>query len=692
MLNKSQANLVVCLLLAAVTALAFWRVGRHQFINYDDTCYVTDNPHVQAGVTWDGLEWAFCRLRGEHTYWHPLTWVSHMVDCQLFGLKPAGHHLVNLLFHILNTLLVFLLFRRMTGAFWRCAVLAALFALHPLQVDTVAWVAERKNLLSAAFWLLTIWAYVRYAEVQSQDSAASNTQHASRITHHRIRYYVLSLCFFALGLMCKPVLVTLPFVLLLLDYWPLQRLQLSNLTSTRPPALFRLAWEKSPFFLLAVVSSLITIAAHRGLGSLGDASALPLSLRIQNALVSYLRYVGKTIFPTRLTILYPYPGAWPGWKVALCCLLLIGVSGFAIRALRSRPFLFVGWFWFLGVLVPFIGLIQAGEQAMADRFMYLPILGLLLLVVWGLDALLDAWPHKHQWLAGAGTLAIGGCLVCSGFQLRHWQDSEKLFRHAIEVTSGNYNAYDGLGSALDAAGRREEALLCYAESVRLQPRYLEGQYDLGTLLLKMGRLEEALQHLTAAVQLNPAFAHAHINLGKALLDQGKLDEAAAHLSRAVQLTPDDPEAHYNLGTLLLLQAKPDQAIACFSEALRLKPDYGEAHGNLGVALMRQGKLGEGATHLTAALRLNPNNPEAHYNLGLALLELNRPREAADQFAEALRLNPDAPRPHYHLALALVRQDKPKEALPQAQKARDLALAANQPALAAKAEELLKQLR
>ncbi len=697
-MKKSQANLAICLLLAAATIAAFWQVGQHQFINYDDNCYVTDNRTVQAGVTWEGLEWAFFRLQGEHTYWHPLTWVSHMVDCQLFGLNPAGHHLVNLFFHVLNVVLVFLVFQRMTKAFWRSAFLAALFALHPLQVDTVAWVAERKNLLSAAFWLLTMWAYVRYAEGRMQNAEcriqsleATPTSHGSRFTFHVSRYYFLVLLFFALGLMCKPVLVTLPCVLLLLDFWPLRRLQPADLKTTAA-TLARLTWEKMPLFLLAGVSSLITIAAHRTLGTLGDASQVPLVLRIANALVSFVRYLGKTVVPVNLAILYPYPGAWLGWKVALCGLLLIAVSCLAIRTRRTRPYLFVGWFWFLGVLVPFIGLVQAGEQAMADRFMYIPIIGFFMAVVWGLDALVATRPHKHRWLAGAATLALSGCLVCTAFQLRHWQDSETIFRHAIEVTAGNYNAYDGLGSALDASGKREEALACYAEAVRLKPNYPEAQYDLGSTLMKQGKLDEAVQHLTAALKHDPAFAHAHINLGKALLEQGKLPEAADHLSQAVRLTPDDAEAQYNLGTILFMQGKADEAIACFSEALRLNPDYGEAHGNLGIALVRQGKLGEGATHLAAASRFSPNNPEAHYNLGLAILELNHPREAAEQFAEALQLNPDAPAPHYYLALALVRQERPKDALPHAQKAHDLALAAGQSALAAKAEALLKQLR
>jgi protein O-mannosyl-transferase len=670
-LKKHPATLAVCVLLAAATLLAFWQVGRHQFVNFDDTCYVTDNPHVQAGLTWEGLHWAFAQLQGQHTYWHPLTWVSHMADCALFGLQPAGHHLVNLLFHLLNVVLVFLVFRRMTQRLWPCAVLAALFALHPLQVDTVAWVAERKNLLSACFWLLTMLAYVRYTQSP------------------RATTYLPIVLLYACGLMCKPVLVTLPLVLLLLDYWPLRRLEVSAFKPTAA-ALGRLAWEKGPLFLLAALSCLITLAGHRTLGALGTAAGLPMHLRVENALVSYARYLGKTVFPAHLAMLYPYPAAWPLWGVTLSALLLIVGSALAVGAVRRWPYLFVGWFWFLGVLVPFIGVIQAGEQAMADRFMYLPIIGLLMIAVWGLDALAGSLPpQKRWWLAGAAALAIAACLILTPLQVRHWQDSESLFRHAIAVTSGNYVAYDGLGSALDARGRGNEALACYAECVRLKPRYAEGQYDYGSLLMRMGKLDDAVLHLTAAVAAKPSFAQAQINLGNALLQQDRPDEAARHLAQAVRLTPQDPEAHYNLGTVLIMQGQVDQAVACFSEALRLNPNYSEAHGNLGVALMRQGKPAQGALHLAAAAKLTPANPQAHDNLGLALLDLNRPAEAAAAFAESLRLNPDSPASHYHLALALIRQDKRPEALPYAQKARTLAQAAGQTALLAKVDELLQ---
>jgi tetratricopeptide (TPR) repeat protein len=715
-LNKRPAIYAICALLTLVTLVDYWPVRSHKFIDFDDPRYICDNPHVKAGLTWAGVLWAF--RSGYAGNWHPLTWVSHMVDCQLYGLNPGGHHWSSLFLHVANTLLLFLLFQRTTGALWRSAVVAALFAWHPLRVESVAWAAERKDVLSAFFFLLTLWAYVRHAEAQSRESAVQSSgsrsagavaaQRATNSTDPAARYYLCSLLLFALGLMSKPMLVTLPFVLLLLDFWPLNRLPRLAVQAFRgaapgsqvgipapavPPwrtVLWPLVREKLPFFSLAMASCVITWVVQRIGGAMTSLEILPWQSRVANALVVYVRYLLQTLHPARLAVIYPYSEHLSLVLVTAAVLLLFVLSVSFLLCARRRPFLIVGWLWYLGTLVPTIGLVQVGAQSMADRYTYLPSIGLFLLIVWGLDAVLDGWPLKRPCLVAAGTLAAIGCLACTRGQLDFWRDSERLFRHAVAVTRDNYIAYDGLGSALEVLGKPKEALACYSEAVRLQPHFSAGQYDFGTLLLKLGRLPEAIQHLDAAVKNAPAFAHAHINLGKALLEQGQLEEAAGHLSRAVQLTPDDAEAHYNLGTLLVLQAKLDQAIGCFSEALRLRPDYAEAHGNLGVALMRQGKLGEGANHLATALRLSPGNPEAHYNLGLALLELSRPREAADQFTEALRLNPDAPGPHYHLALALFRQDQAREArLLHAQKARDLALAAGQPILAAKAEQLLK---
>ena len=711
-MNQRPAIFAVCSLLALLTLAVYWPVTGHKFVDLDDHHYIYDNPQVKAGLTGAGVLWAF--RSGYASNWHPLTWISHMLDCQLYGLNPAGHHLTNVLFHIANTLLLFLLLRRLTGSFWRSAAVAALFAWHPQHVESVAWASERKDVLSTFFFLLTIWAYARYTEqavISHPESASTHPVPASRLAPHASRYYFLALFLFVLALMSKPMVVTLPFVLLLLDYWPLHRLRLPVFQRSRfkvqdakldvPPAtvsdpqpvpLWSLAREKLPFFALAFAASLVTFLVQQKGGAVSSLDLLPWHARIANAMVVYVRYLSQNLWPAQLAALYPYSRHLSSGAVIASGLLLAGLSAWFLLSARRRPFLIVGWLWFLGVLVPTIGLVQVGSQSMADRYMYIPSIGLFLLIMWGADALLDSWPHKRWLLAAAGTLGFAGCLACTSSLLKSWQDSEHLFRRAIAVTSDNYIAYDGLGNALAATGKYKEALACYVEAVRLKPNYAEAHYDLGSIMLKQGRLDEAIEHLTIAVKHDPAFAHAHINLGKALIEQGKLPEAAVHLAEAVRLTPDDAEARYNLGTLLFMQGKADEAIVCFSEALRLNPNYGEAHGNLGIALIRQGKTGEGATHLAAASRLNPNNPEAHHNLGLALLDLNHPREAAEQFTEAVRLSPDAATPHYHLAVALVRQDKPKEALPHAQKARDLALAANQSALAAKAEDLLKQLR
>ena len=619
-MKKHSAIFALCSLLTLVTLVAYWPVTRHQFVTFDDPQYLYHNPHVKAGLTPSALLWAF--QSGYAGNWHPLTWISHMVDCQIYGLNPAGHHLTNLLFHLTNTLLLFLLLRRLTGSLWRSAFVAALFAWHPLHVESVAWASERKDVLSTCFFLLTIWAYARYAEGGEQKSeirrpkpegaaraAVPGSAFDVGCSMFGVRvpspiFYLLSLLFFALGLMSKPMLVTLPFVLLLLDFWPLGRLRFSILNS-QPSTLWRLLREKLPFFALALAASIVTYLVQRSGGAVSSLELLPIHSRITNALVAYFRYLSLALWPAQLAVVYPYSRHLAAASVIAAALLLAGASGFFLSRVRRQPYLVVGWLWFLGTLVPTIGLVQVGPQCMADRYTYIPSIGLFLLIVWGLDALLDPWPPKRLCAPAVGTLALAACLACSCRQLTYWQDSETLFRHAIAATTDNYVA--------------------------------------------------------------------HTSLGKALLEQGKPDEAAVHLAKAIRLTPDDPEAHYNLGTVRIFQDRPDQAAACFSEALRLKPDYGAAHRNLGVILISQGKPDEGAAHLAAAVKFKPDDPETHFNFGFALLELNRPREAADQFSRAIRLNPDSPSSHYHLALALACQDKPQQALPHAQKAHDLAL-------------------
>jgi tetratricopeptide (TPR) repeat protein len=688
-------------LLVLVTIALYWPVMRHDFISYDDPIYVTDNPHVRAGLSWEGLVWAFGRVHGSQTYWHPLTWVSHMVDCQLYGLKPGGHHLTSVLLHAANTVLVFLVFRRMTGAYWRCVTLAALFALHPLQVDSVAWVAERKTLLSAFFWLLSLWAYVRYAEVQSpkskvqtpksefqspkskvqslgfrvQSPASHITDHGSRITHYPSLFYVLSLFFTACGLMCKPVLVTLPFVLLLLDYWPLQRFQLSTLNaqrSTSPPlrglelktqgsrlkVFLPLLWEKLPFFALAAASSVITVLAHQALGMLNPVSMPPWDARLENALVSYVRYLGKTFWPSRLAIFYPYPTAWPMWEVVTCALLLLAISGLVLGTARSRPWLFVGWFWFLGVLVPFVGLIQAGAQAMADRFMYVPALGILVALIWGLHGLAKGGRYQQSGLSVAGAAAIVLCLVLTRQQLGYWNNSQTLFQHALEVTESNYLAHNNLGSALDAKSQIDQAMTEFQEAIRLKPDYALAHNNLGIALDAKGRLDEAIREFREVIRLKPNYAEAHKNLGMALYRQSQIEEAIRELQKAVRLKPDDAEAHNSFGNALFRQGQIEEAIRQFREAIRLQPDFAEAHNNFGNALVRQGQTDDGIREFQEAIRLKPDYALAHSNLGIALVRKGQIDEGIREFQEAVRLKPDFAEARHNLARALAMKNAP----------------------------------
>jgi tetratricopeptide (TPR) repeat protein len=652
---------LIAVLLALVTIAIYWPATGHDFINFDDPLYITDNPHIRAGLTWEGLAWAFGRVHGEGTYWHPVSWVSHMVDCQLYGLKPRGHHLTNVLVHAANAVLVFLVFRRMTGAFWRCVVLAALFALHPLQVDSVAWVAERKNLLSAFFWLLTTWAYVRYAEKSVASSQWSVVRPPSAVLLRRTGgpwflsplpsyiFYLLCLSFFALGLMCKPVLVTLPFVLLLLDYWPLRRFDLSTLNS--PPrqsevtagqlsTILRLVREKIPFLVLAAASSLITLLAHHVLGMLDSVARLPLDRRVENALVSYVRYLGKTFWPSRLAVFYPYPAVWPRWDVVTCGLLLLVISGLVLGTARRRPWLLVGWFWFLGVLVPFSGLVQAGAQALADRFMYVPAIGIMVAVIWGLHELARGGRYRPIGLAVAGGAAIILCLALTRQQIGYWSDSEALLQHALEVTENNYVVRHALGVALGKKGQIGEALRQFQEAIRLRPDRAEAHNDLGAALGKKGQIGEAIHQFQETIRLDPGYADAHDNLGAALVGKGQIDEAIRQFQEAIRLKPDHAEAHYNLGVALGLKGQTDEAIRQYQEATRLKPDNADAHYNLGLALSLKGQTDEAIRRFEEALKANPDYPEAHNHLGLAFVRQGQMDEAIRQFQAALRLKPD----------------------------------------------------
>jgi tetratricopeptide (TPR) repeat protein len=676
----------VCLFLALSTLVVYWPVTGHEFVNYDDTDYVTANPDVQAGLSSKGLAWVWHSDVARN--WHPVTMLSHMLDCQLYGLKPRGHHLTSLLFHIANTLLLFLLLRKMTGALWRSGVVAALFALHPLHVESVAWVAERKDVLSTFLFLLTLWAYVAYvnrSKVRSPKSrvqtpkarieAGAVTEHAPSPNPRSILHpppsflYVLSLLLFALGLMSKPMLVTVPFVLLLLDYWPLQRLSFPTLQSSTTPSL-RLLLEKVPFLLLSAASCVITFRVQQSGGAVLDVNNLPVAARVANALMSYVRYLGKMLWPEHLAALYLRKAPWPAWEVGLAAIALLAVSAAVIGLARRRPYLAVGWFWYVGTLVPVIGLVQVGMQTMADRYTYIPLIGIFITVAWGLGELAGTWRVPKVVLCLATALVLAACMILTREQLAWWKNSETLFQRMITAVEGNYMAHYNIGNLYSRQDKLAEAVQHYEAALKAEPNYAEAHNNLGAVLLRQGRFEEAIAHHAAAVRLKPEYLY-YFNLANAQADAGKMAEAVANYQQALRLNPNSSQAHHNLGLAWQAQGKAEAAIAEFRAALRLQPDYESAEHNLANRLAEAGRLEEAIAHYLAALRLDPNHAESCNGLGICYAMQGKYPEAERQFREAVRLKTDYAGAQSNLGNALGAQNKLAEAIPHYQKALEI---------------------
>jgi len=544
----------VCLVLAAITFAVFGQTLTHEFINLDDEGYVYDNQMVAQGLTLKGIVRAFTGFHADN--WHPLTWLSHMLDCQFYALNPAGHHFTNVLLHTVAVILLFLILRQMTGALWRSAFVAAVFAIHPLRVESVAWVSERKDILSGLFFMLTIGAYVRYAR-----------------RPWSLARYGLVVLLFAMGLMCKPMLVTLPLVLLLLDYWPLQRVEHRKLSG--------LVMEKLPLLALSAASCVVTLLAQHKVIKSAESFSLP--LRFGNALVTCMVYLREMVWPAGLALFYPYPqNGLPAWEEALAGTLLAGLSAVALWQRRTRPWLLIGWVWYLVMLLPVVGIIQVGQQAHADRYTYLPQIGLYVAVTW----LVAEWRISRMALGGlmAGVLAV--LMVCAWKQATYWKSSETLWTHTLACTTGNDLAH----------------------------------FNLGILLLQKGSADEGIDHLQKALQIRPDYAEVHNDLGIILLQKGSVDEATAHFQKALQIRPDYAEAHSNFGILLLQTGRADEAIDHFQTALQIRPDYAEACNNLGHALLQKGRVDEAIACCQKALAINPGYSAARSNLENAILQ------------------------------------------------------------------------
>lgn len=605
--------------LIATTIAVFFPVMNHDFVYYDDPKYVTENAVVSRGLTAQGLTWAF--TTGTDANWFPLTWLSHMLDVQLHGMNAGGHHFTSLLLHALSAAVLFKVLHMMTGMIGRSAFVAAMFSLHPLHVESVAWVAERKDVVSTLFWMLTMWAYAAYAR------------------DPKLRRYVLVMILFALGLMSKPMLVTLPFVLLLLDFWPLRRVEGMSPKSNLQRTYAQLIREKIPLFALAVASSITTFLVQREGGAVGTFDAYPFAQRVANALVSYLAYVRKMIWPADLAAFYPYRMEIPAAAALAAFAALVGLSYLCVRFARKYPYLPVGWFWYVGTLVPVIGLVQVGNQAMADRYSYIPIVGLFIIAAWGIGEIAEKLRLDRFVLAGAAILTVLASAAISRSQLRHWQSSSHLWTHALDVTQENHVAHNNLGLALAGEGKTEEAISQYREALRIRPAYATARTNLGAALSKQGKLDEAVANYTEVLRAKPDMAEAHLNLGAALASQGKIDEAISRYQQAVRLKPDYADAYANLGLALASKGQLDAAIAEYNKAIELRPAFAEVHNNLGFALARQGKLDESIAHYNEAIRQKPDFVLAHINLGISLVNLNRDAEAIAAFREVLRLDP-----------------------------------------------------
>ncbi|HZL44458.1 MAG TPA: tetratricopeptide repeat protein [Verrucomicrobiae bacterium] len=772
-MHRKRALLLTCLLLGVVTVAAYWPVLHSQFVNYDDDVYVRKNPHVLSGLTWQNVRWAITDKAGGN--WHPLTWMSHMLDCQLYGLNPAGHHLTNLLFHTANSILIFLLLRRMTGAQWRSAFVAALFALHPLHVESVAWVAERKDVLSTLFWALTLLAYVRYVSrrskvegreqrtltrslshrmgeggrrpgegpgeglgegrgegsVQSKQKAniqrpTSNIQRPTRTEEtgtsrprsapsggeakrRRLDYFLVLLCF-ALGLMAKSMLVTLPFLLLLLDFWPLRRIQFSREQAALTPPLSHrmgegarlvrrslgeggragegfvqskqksniqqptsdvqsptaesadmgtgrphsvqlraaqlypsdlrtLLLEKVP---LLVLSALSCVATFWSQGTAVGGLHLSLPIRVENGFLSYLKYIEKTFWPTKLALLYPFSSTFQTWHVLAAILCVLGLTLLAIRYARKFPYLFTGWFWFLGTLVPVIGIVQVGLQSMANRYTYVPLIGLFIIIAWGGFDLAARLRFRPVLISAVAGVVILACLPITRFQVSQWKNSLDLFTYAIRSTTNNYVAENNLALALMDRGEMDQAGKHLARALEIRPDYAEALSNMGLVLLRQGKVDDGIARYRAAALNQPRDPELHHNLACALLQKDLWDEAIEEFEIALRLNPDFSQSRSDLARALAFQGRLKEAEAQWTKLLASEPANADDHANLGLVLAAENDFSQGIVQLQTAVNLNPTNVQVRVQLASILDNAGRTKEAVEHYRRALALEPGIP--------------------------------------------------
>jgi Tfp pilus assembly protein PilF len=607
--HKNLIPILICLALAILTIITFWSLKDCGFINFDDTVYVYENAYVQSGLNWNSIIQAFSSELVELSgHWHPVTWLSLMLDYQIFGLNPQGYHLMNLLFHVMNTILLFLIFHRMTEKLWPSAFVACLFAIHPLHVESVAWITERKDVLSTFFFMLTMGAYSYYVE------------------HRGLRRYFFVLLFFVLGLMAKPMLVTLPFVLLLLDYWPLQRFQAikldhkvqaevfksvtsdkqKNKSKKKPvvnetlevkkPAdpeykwslIYPLLWEKVPLFVLAILSSIVTYIAEQKGGAVESIEAIPLVVRIGNAFVSYITYIGKMIWSHNLAVLYPHPMGWIPWQVLGSVLLLIAITVAVFRMARRSPYLATGWLWYIGTLVPVIGIVQVGSLAMADRYTYIPLIGLFIMVAWGVPELLKKWQYRKEILLALSALSIFCLSIITWTQVGYWLNSITLYDHTLKVTDNNWLIYNNRGTAYADVSNYKQAIEDFGRAIEIKPGYVEAYNNRGSAYDDLGNYKQAIEDFNRAIEIKPGYAEVYINRGHAYDGLGNYRQAIEDLNRGIEIKPGYAEAYLNRGFAYNGLGNYRQAIEDLNRAIEIKPGYAGAYNNRAFVYLTQG--------------------------------------------------------------------------------------------------------
>ncbi len=647
---------LLCVSLLGLVLWTFLPSLHGDFIDFDDSVYVIDNAHIN--LTPANVAWAFSHT--EAANWHPLTMWSLMLDHQLYGLNPWGYHLTNILLHAANAVLLFLVLRLLSGSLWRSLVVAALFGLHPLRVESVVWICERKDVLSVLFWMLTLCAYTRFAQGRSRVESRESSAGSSSLALDPRRWpldYGLALVFFALGLMSKPMVVTLPFVLLLLDYWPLARWPLQNR--------WGLVVEKAPFFLLSAFFCVATYVVQKNGGMMKELAcvSVPLSggARLENALVAYGRYLGKLFWPVNLCAFYPHPGHWPAKLVELAGLLILSFSVFAWVVRRRCPYCLTGWFWYLGTLVPAIGLVQVGSQSMADRYSYIPSIGILMVLVWGAHQMMR-WPRRDMIFGTAGGVLVLASILLTRHEMVYWRDGVSLWQRAVAVTENNYDAHNRLGRAWLVQGQMTEAIGELKEAIRLNPGIIEAYYSLGYIANRQGQAGEAMAYYRKALAVQPDSVVADMSLGNLLLQSGRVDEAIRELQEVVRLNPSLADAYVNLGRAFASKKMGDEAIVCYRKALEIQPDSVGTLNSLGLAFSLEGRLLEALASFQKAVEIDPAGEVAQNNLGYVLLRLKRVDEAIRQLRSALSFRPNSAEIHNNLGSALLSRGQSDEAI------------------------------